>query len=173
MPQQMIGQTAFRNAAKAADNTTWTVIPYMGRTLSGLALMPYTEPSKGGELTYRLHLPSGVSSVKVHVAVKSTLAYNGTGHHYEIGFGNNSKEVVCFNAQLNEDPENISAVYYPTVARRVRIDTIELPVTVGSDGLVELSVKPLDAGIVFEKIAVDYGGYKDSYLMMNETPYRK
>lgn len=125
-----------------------------------------------GELTYRLHLPKGTDSVRVYVAVKSTLAYNGTGHHYEVSFGGESR-TVWFNELLNEEPENIETVYYPTVARRVCIDSVSLPVTVGKDGLVQLSVKPLDAGIVFEKIVVDYGGYRESYLMMNETPYRK
>ena len=107
------------------------------------------------------------------MAVKSTLAYNGTGHHYEVGFGGQKTEVVCFNEKLNEDPENISSIYYPTVARRVKIDTVELPVKVAADGTAELSVKPLDSGIVFEKIVVDLGGYKESYLMMNESAYRK
>jgi hypothetical protein len=160
-------------SAKPAPNTSWTPIPYMGRTLGGLALMPYTEPSAGGKLSYRLHLPAGTASVSVHVAVKSTLAYNGTGHRYEIGFAGNDAKVVCFNERLNEDPENISSIYYPTVARRVKVDTVDLPVNVDGNGLAELVVKPLDAGIVFEKIVVDYGGYRDSYLLMNETPYRK
>ena len=42
---------------------------------------------------------------------------------------------VFFNERLNEDPENIRSIYYPTVARRVKIDTVELPVSVGSDTL--------------------------------------
>ena len=145
----------------------------MGRTRGGLALMPYTEPAAGGELVYRMQLPQKTERVMVHVAVKSTLAYNGTGHHYEVGFSNNASKVVCFNEKLNEEPENISSIYYPTVARRVKIDTVELPVTVDLDGMVELSIKPLDAGIVFEKIVVDLGGYKESYLMMNESAYHK
>ena len=160
-------------SAKEAPNTTWTEIPFMGRTRGGLALMPYTEPSTGSELVYKMHLPGNTERVKVHVAVKSTLAYNGTGHHYELGFGGQKTEVVCFNDRLNEDPENISSIYYPTVARRVKIDTVELPVKAAADGTAELSVKPLDAGIVFEKIVVDLGGYKESYLMMNESAYHK
>ena len=89
-------------SAKEAPNTTWTEIPYMGRTRGGLALMPYTEPSKGSELTYRLHLPAGTQKVNVIVAVKSTLAYNGTGHHYELGFKGNDTKTVFFNERLNE-----------------------------------------------------------------------
>ena len=160
-------------AAKAAPGTTWTTIPYMGRTLSGIALMPYTEPAEGGSLTYRLHLPECIDSVKVMVAVKSTLAFNGTGHRYEVGFNDQKAETVFFNEKLNEDPGNIYSIYYPTVAGRVKTDTVELPVSVGADGTVELTVRPLDPGIVFEKIVVDYGGYHPSYLMMDETPCRK
>lgn len=160
-------------AAKAAPGTTWTTIPYMGRTLSGIAQMPYTEPAEGGSLTYRLHLPECVENVKVIVAVKSTLAFNGTGHRYEVGFGGQKTETVFFNEKLNEDPRYIYSIYYPTVAGRVKTDVVELPVTVGADGTAELTIKPLDQGIVFEKIVVDYGGYRPSYLMMDETPCRK
>ncbi|MDO5321434.1 MAG: glycosyl hydrolase 115 family protein [Bacteroidia bacterium] len=160
-------------SATAAPNTGWTVIPYMGRTLSGVALMPYTEPAEGASLTYRLQLPAGTNSVKVHVAVKSTLAFNGTGHRYEVAFNGQEGSTVFFNERLNEDPANIYTVYYPTVATRVKTDIVELPVSVSDDGWAELTIKPLDAGIVFEKIVVDYGGYKDSFLMMDETPVRK
>lgn len=159
-------------SAQPAAKAVWTPIPYMGRTLSGLALMPYTEGVDDASLSYRMYLPEGTTSVKVHVAVKSTLAYNGTGHRYEVAFKGQPSQTVWFNERLNEAPENISAVYYPTVARRVRIDTVEIPVSVGADGMAELSIKPLNSGIVFEKIVVDWGGYKDSYLMMDETPHR-
>ena len=160
-------------SATATPATDWTVIPYMGRTLSGVALMPYTEPAEGAALTYKLKLPVDTKSVKVHVAVKSTLAFNGTGHRYEVAFSGQEGQTVFFNERLNEDPANIYTVYYPTVATRVKTDVVELPVSVSADGWAELTLKPLDAGIVFEKIVVDYGGYKDSFLMMDETPVRK
>ena len=160
-------------SATAAPNTDWTVIPYMGRTLSGVALMPYTEPAEGASLTYKLKLPSDTRSVKVRVAVKSTLAFNGTGHRYEVSFNGQESRTVFFNERLNEDPANIYTVYYPTVATRVKTDVVELPVSVAEDGWAELTLKPLDAGIVFEKIVVDYGGYEESFLMMDETPVRK
>lgn len=159
--------------ATAAPETDWTIIPYMGRTLSGVALMPYTKSAEGAALTYRLQLPAGTESVKVHVAVKSTLAFNGTGHRYEVAFNGQEGRTVFFNERLNEDPANIYTVYYPTVATRVKTDVVNLPVSVSSEGWAELTIKPLDAGIVFEKIVVDYGGYKDSFLMMDETPVRK
>ena len=172
-----IGYTAMEAehyySATTAPGTDWTIIPYMGRTLSGVALMPYTRPAEGAELRYRLRLPEGTNEVKVHIAVKTTLAYKGTAHRYEAGFQGDASKEVRFNELLNEDPENIYTIYYPTVARRVKIDTVTLPVTTGPDGLAELCIRPLDEGIVFEKIVVDYGGYEDSYLMMDESEYQK
>ena len=35
----------------------------------------------------------------------------------------------------------------------------------------ELTLRPQHPGLVFEKIVVDYGGYKPSYLFGTETEY--
>lgn len=159
---------------KNAADARWTVIPYMGRTLSGISLMPYTVPVEGASLTYKMQLPKEVKTVTVHVVVKSTLAFrNLEGHKYAVGFEGGQEEVVNFNADLNEAPENIYAKFYPTVARRVieKEMTFELPAS--ADGMQTLQIKPLDPAIVFEKIVVDCGGYKESYLFMNESPCRR
>ena len=42
-----------------------------------------------------------------------------------------------------------------------------------SDGMQTLTFKPLDPGIVLEKLVVDYGGYKKSYLFMNESKNKR
>ena len=54
------------NPSASAD---WQVIPYLGRTLSGVALMPYTEGVEGASLIYKMALPENVSEVNVHVVV--------------------------------------------------------------------------------------------------------
>ena len=154
------------NVAEAAPGTGWEVIPRMGRTLSGVALMPYTEPTEGASLTYRVRIPEGVDRVKVHVVTKSTLAFNNTGHRYEVDLAG-QKQTHRFNERLNEDPKYIYSVYYPTVARRVVETVSDLPATAG---WTELTIRPLDPGIVFEKIVLDYGGYTPRFLFGNESP---
>ena len=158
------------NSAAATDKTDWTTIPYMGRTLSGVALMPYTEAATGAALNYRVQLPAGTQKVKVHVVVKSTLAFNGTGHHYQIGFEGGNTETVFFNERLNEEPQNVYSIYYPTVARRVVESVVELP---AAEGWNTLTIKPMDPGIVFEKIVVDYGGYTQQFLFGTESVYER
>ena len=52
-----------------ASNAKWTVIPYMGRTLSGIALMPYTVGTDNAKLEYRFKA-EGQKTVKVHIINK-------------------------------------------------------------------------------------------------------
>lgn len=157
-----------------AGSAQWTVLPYMGRTLSGMALMPYSEEVAGASLAYRMEIPQDVKEVTVHVVVKSTLAFHDKkGHEYEVGFDGGSAETVNFNANLNEEPQNVYTLLYPTVARRVVESKVKLSLPASQDGMRTLRLKPLDPGIVFEKIVVDFGGYRDSYLFMNESPCRR
>ncbi len=152
----------------------WALIEDMGRTLGGMALMPYDVPVEGASLTYRMEIPAGVKSVKLHVATKSTLSFHDKdGHSYRVGFKGAEAVERCFNDDLNERPENIHRVYYPTVARRVVIEEIDLNLPENASGVYELVIEPLDPGIVFEKVVVDFGGYKPSYLMGNESPYTR
>ena len=43
----------------------------------------------------------------------------------------------------------------------------------GKAALHTLTLQPRHPGIVFEKIVVDFGGYKPSYLFMDESPLRR
>ncbi len=160
--------------ADAPEGYKWQTYPDMGRTLSGVALTPYTKPAKDASLTYRITLPDSAKKVNVKVVVKSTLAFkNVEGHRYAVSIDGGEEKIVNFNHNLNEEPENIYNVFYPTVARRVVENDVTLSPSHSNDGMHEIKIRPLDEGIVFEKIVVDYGGYKPSYLFMEETPVRR
>lgn len=160
--------------AEAPEGYKWQTYPDMGRTLSGVALTPYTNQVKDASLTYRFALPKDVKEVNVKVVVKSTLAFkNVEGHRYAVSIDGGEEKIVNFNHNLNEEPENIYNIFYPTVARRVVENDMTLTPVVSTDGMHEIKIRPLDEGIVFEKIVVNYGGYKPSYLFMNETPVRR
>jgi hypothetical protein len=162
-------------SATDGNSAAWTVIPYMGRTLSGLAVMPYTKPTDGASVTYRMKLPEGVTEAKVIVVTKSNLAFeNPKGHCFRIGFGVNKPKRINTNKTLLESGDNVYTVFYPTVARRVIQKEAKIPTAApDADGYVNLTITPADPGIVFEKIIVDLGGYQKSYLFMQESPYTK
>jgi len=151
-----------------ANDAKWTVIPYMGRTLSGIALMPYTVGTDNAKLEYRFKA-DGVKTAKVHVVTKSTLDFlDKGGLIYDVAIDGGEPVSVNFNSNLNEKPENIYSVYYPTVALRVVEKEVELPIAEGD--IHTLTIHPQDPGIVFEKIVIDLGGYEKQYLFGNESP---
>lgn len=158
---------------QAAEGTSWKVIPDMGRTLGGVTLMPYTVPVAGSSLSYKMKLPEearNLKQVKIIVVVKSTLAFQDVeGHKYTVGFRGGNEETVNFNHNLNELPENVYSVFYPTVARRVIEKEVTLTLPASSDGTYTLDFKPLHPAVVLEKIVVDLGGYRKSYLYMDES----
>lgn len=164
----------FFGCENPSSSAKWTKIPYMGRTLSGMAVMPYTENAEGGSLEYRFRLPETVDSVTIHVIVKSTLAFSRLdGHRYSVALDGNTPETVNFNGNMNEAPENVYTNYYPVIARRVVEKEIKSDVARTDDGTHILRLAPLDPGVVFEKIVIDYGGYQPSYLFGEASPKKK
>ena len=154
---------------KDATNAQWTVIPYMGRTLSGIALMPYTQPTDQASLTYRWK-GDAPDKVKVYVITKSTLDFlDKGGLVYDVAIDDQEPVSVNFNSDLNEKPENIYSIYYPTVAKRIVEKEIELPVD-QSKAIHTITLHPQDPGIVFEKVVIDLGGYRPQYLYGKESP---
>ena len=156
--------------AEASEGTQWSVYPYYGRTRSAVALTPYTKPVGGASLTYRFALPEGTKQVKVRLIVKSTLDFlNVGGHECTVSLDGGKAETVNFNKTLLDKQPYMYSVFYPTVARRVIEKEVEL--SVNKAGMHELTLCPQHPGLVFEKVVIDFGGYKPSYLFMDESVY--
>ena len=160
-------------ASKADGETQWSVYPYYGRTRSAVALTPYTKPVGNASLTYRFALPKDApKTVKVHVVVKSTLDFlNIGGHECAVSIDDAKSETINFNKTLVDRQPYMYSEFYPTIARRVVEKVVELPV--GDGDVHELKLQPRHPGIVFEKIVIDFGGYRPSYLFMTESDYKK
>ena len=159
-------------SAQASAGTQWSVYPYYGRTHSAVALAPYTQPVGDAALTYRFTMPAGVKKATVHVVTKSTLDFlNVGGHEYTVSLDGSEPQTVNMNKTLVDRQPYMYSDFYPTVARRVIEKTVD--VSVDKDGDHELTIRPRHPGIVFEKIVVDFGGYKPSYLWMDESPYKR
>jgi hypothetical protein len=156
-------------SSQAAEGTQWSVYPDYGRTRSAVALTPYTQPVGQASLTYRFTLPEQApQTVKVHVVVKSTLDFlNVGGHEYDVSLDGSEAQTVNFNKTLVDRQPYMYSEFYPAVARRIVEKVVELPV--GRNSIHELTLHPRHPGIVFEKIVIDFGGYKPSYLFGHES----
>lgn len=149
-----------------AAEAKWTEIPFMGKSVSAMTLMPYTKSVKGASITYKFKMQvsktsdgkafNGKQKVRIHVITKSTLDYlNKGGLTYGVSLDGASPVEVNFNKDLNEKPENIYNIYYPTIATRIVDKVIELELPASSDGIHTLTLTPNDPSIVFEKIVID------------------
>ena len=133
----------------------WTLIPDMGKGKGAMTLMPYKKPVTGASVSYTFKGKAGKAIV--HIVTKSTLDYlNKGGLTYGVSVDGASPIVVNFNDNLNEKPENIYDIYYPTIARRVVDKTIVVDVQPTADGNHKITLTPNDPAIVFEKIIIDY-----------------
>lgn len=160
-----------------AAEAKWTEIPFMGKSVSAMTLIPYTKSVKGASITYKFkmqvsktsdgkafngNVSNGKKKVRIHVITKSTLDYlNKGGLTYGVSLDGASPVEVNFNKDLNEKPENIYNIYYPTIATRIVDKVIELELPASSDGIHTLTLTPNDPAIVFEKIVIDGRGGKE------------
>lgn len=157
-----------------ATEAKWTEIPFMGKSVSAMTLMPYTKSVKGASISYKFKMKAGKSSdgkaakgnvqkVRIHVITKSTLDYlNKGGLTYGVSIDGATPVEVNFNKDLNEKPENIYNIYYPTIATSIVDQVIELELPATADGIHTLTLTPNDPAIVFEKIVIDGRGGKKS-----------
>ena len=156
-----------------AAEAKWTEIPFMGKSVSAMTLMPYTKSVKGARITYKFKMQvsktsdgkafNGKQKIRIHVITKSTLDYlNKGGLTYGVSLDGASPVEVNFNKDLNEKPENIYNIYYPTIATRIVDQVIELELPATADGIHTLTLTPNDPAIVFEKIVIDGRGGKKS-----------
>jgi hypothetical protein len=144
-----------------AGPVTWQRIPDYGRTLSAMSIFPVTAesvmpPAKAPYLEYRMYL-FDAGRVEVEAILSPTLNFcPGRGLRYAISFDDETPQVVdalAHNAQSDWETSVEDSV------RKVRsTHTLALP------GVHTLKFRMVDPGIVLQKLVVDLGGVRPSYL---------
>ena len=147
--------------AVAPEGTRWQLIPDFGRTLSGLTPLPVTMPeqklsAESMRLEYKMYLFSaGPLSVDTYLA--PTLKFlPGAGLRYAVSFDDEAPQIV--NVHANET----QAVWERSVKDGVRVLTSKH--VLGRPGPHVLKLWVVDPGLVFEKLVVNTGGVRPSYL---------
>ena len=152
------------NRALAPKGREWKTIPGHGRTLSGVTPWPVTETAtiqSGMRLEYRVHLfREGSVDVAVHLAPTQKFQ-PGPGFRFGVSFDDEPPQVVNVHADESQ------AAWSRSVADGVTVATSKHTVKPGAH---VLKLWALEPGLVFQKIVIDAGGVKPSYLGPPESP---
>ncbi|MDR0908062.1 MAG: glycosyl hydrolase 115 family protein [Rikenellaceae bacterium] len=143
----------------------WEVIPWLGRTRSGVTTMPanvYPKEKDNVYIEYSMQTETA-GEATVNVWLAPTLNFNANkGLRYALSVDGGEETVVNFNGHYKGE-------LGPWQGFRIIQSASKLDF--GEAGNHTLRVRVLEPGIVFEKIMVDFGGLKPSYLGAPESNY--
>ncbi|MDF2932091.1 MAG: glycosyhydrolase [Chryseobacterium sp.] len=148
-----------------SDRIHWEVIPDFGKTKSGITTFPQNAYPKAGEniyLEYDINFESK-GEFEVQLLLAPTLNYNhNKGLRYEISFGDGTPQTVNFNGHYKGELGKWQSEH---IIKSITKHQISQP------GKHTLRFRVLEQGIVLEKILIDTGGLKTSYLGAPESEY--
>jgi hypothetical protein len=147
----------------------WEKIDDLGRTLSAMTVMPVTAesivPTKGSAcLEYKMYL-FDAGNVEVETILSPTLNFvPGRGLRYAISFDDAAPQVIdALSRNSSED-------WAESVKDSVR--KVQSTHSLAKPGYHTLKVWMVDPGVVLQKIVVNLGGVKPSYLGPPESYHR-
>jgi hypothetical protein len=139
----------------------WEHIAFIGRTGNGITILPPSpRPASfkpaSARLEYDLYSTDS-GATKVMVYCSPTLAFNeSTGLRYAVSFDNETPQIVNLHA------DNSDRAWAQSVSDNIRISTSMH--TLPKAGRHTLKIWAVDPGIVLQKIVIDWGGVRKSYL---------
>jgi hypothetical protein len=167
-------EAAHFSKAVAANGITWKVLPDHGRTGDAMTPMPVNAPNQlpGGKaphLQYEVYL---TSSGKMHLQVYCSPSLNfknaPAGLQYAVSIDDEVPQIIRLNG---EDKNSISGIWNKWVAENIIIKTSSHIVSKPGKHIIKFWM--VDAGVVLQKLVLNTGGLKPSYLGPPETLLEK
>jgi Glycosyl hydrolase family 115/Gylcosyl hydrolase family 115 C-terminal domain len=154
--------------AVQAGNIKWKKIPDIGRTGSGITTFPVTVSAtlshQSSQVGYDFYCYDS-GNVKINLYFSPTLNFhNGEGSRFAVSIDAKDPEVINLNKE-----DNHTRTWEGWVANNIIIKSAEFKIN--KSGKHTLRYWMIDPGIVLQKIVLDFGGLKPSYLGPPETKY--
>lgn len=146
-----------------SDKIHWETIPDMGKTKSAMTTFPqniYPKENDNNYLEYDIDFES-TGDFKVHLLLSPTLNFNANkGLRYTISFDGKNEQIINFNGHYKGELGlwQAEAIIKSTTKH-----------TITEKGKHTLRFRVLEPGIVLQKILIDTGGLKPSYLGAPES----
>jgi hypothetical protein len=144
----------------------WQRIPDIGRTGSGMKPYPSTAtsqpPGQGPRLEYRMNLfTTGTVTVWAFLSPRSNVLYS-PGLHYAVSFDDAAPQVVDIIQATGIDSTAMNRQWEWTISDNVNLTATRHTIT--NAGHHVLKFWMVDATVVVQKLVVDTGGLRPSYL---------
>ena len=148
--------------ASNGQGVHWTVIPGFGKTLSGITLLPakvqlHDEHKEPVYVEYLVETVTATDSARLTLIFAPTLNFNqNKGLRYAVSIDEQAEQTV-----------NINQSYTIKEMERWQANSANHSTTihaVPAAGKHRIRIRFLDTGLVLEKLLLDLGGLKESYL---------
>jgi len=143
----------------ATAPATWQRIPDFGRTLSGMTLLPTTTaaqtPGSGARLEYDIQMFK-TGSITVQAYVAPTLQFHKSALRYAISFDSATPTMVSINSDTS------TAAWETSVKDNILVSSTTH--TLSAAGAHTLKFHAVDTGVVLQKLVVNAGGVRTTYL---------
>ena len=151
--------------AVAGGGVSWTTIPALGRTLSGVTAYPATAPSsapgQGAYLDYAVDL-AAAGDFDLRVVTAPSLDFRGgKGLRYAVSLDGGAPVIVNLHEGETGAGEG-QKVWEKAVADNARIQVVRL--TAGKAGAHRIRLWRMDPGVVFERLVISRGDLPESSL---------
>lgn len=139
----------------------WIIIPNLGRTLSGVTTSPCTViPDKDMYLEYDFETDKTGEAI-ILLRFSSTLNFNNNkGLYYAVSLDGGKEQIVNLNGDYRGDLGKWQAEH--VIDSQTRHSLLKT-------GKHTLRIRPLDPALVLQKIMIDFGGLKPSFLGAPES----
>ena len=154
-------EAAHYTRSSRGTTARWITIPNLGRTLSAVTTAPCTAtPDNGMYLEYDFETDK-TGEATVHVRFSATLNFNDNkGLRYAVSLDGGPEQVVNINGHYRGELGQWQAEHVITTQTKHRMDK--------KSGHT-LRIRPLDPALVIQKIMIDLGGLKPSFLGAPES----
>lgn len=142
--------------ATAGNGVSWKVISSLGRSGDSVTLLPTTAHVPGSAaMEYDFTaIKDGPATIQVH-CIPTHAIHGGMKLRYSVEIGSGSPALVDLRTA------EFSKQWAANVLRGAAIGTTIVNLTSGKH---TLKLRPLDPGVIFDKIVIDFGGLKPSHL---------
>lgn len=144
----------------------WKIIPDIGKTASGISSFPVTasaQPASANspQLQYEIYTyDTGIAKLQLYFS--PTLPFNNVGLQYAVSVDDQKPQIINLHKDYNE-----RTTWNKWVADNIIIQTSEHRISKPGKHTVKYWL--VDPAIVLQKLVIDFGGAKQSYLGPPET----